>query len=457
MAVESTVPQLVDKKGGSYAAIAPKLEPKKFNKWKNRMLCYLAGMEPYYIKCIKDGIFQPKTAKGAIKPEIQWTLDERRVVVQDQHLKSIIMSCLPDDIIELVISCETAKATWTDLVHSFEDIHERFVYEENLIQRRYDTKKALITTPSNERSTEEYLRDLNIEFHERALLENSKCFIKRRNNFSSQKANENNKCFKCGKKCHFAKDFLSKTSEPSYKSSVSGLSSKGFQPKFTPKLIQFSQSSSSQVDPKIQKDYKVEYKKMKAKLALLEASPSTSQTPKTFQPKNTGLVTETFDWYEEDVSDDEEVIEVKVLMALADDKLTVERIMLAMFVEEQRLNLLSKYNKIIFQLNKCKDELLILKQAKLDAVTFQIQNTKLTKLNHALHEQLKEEKKINEKWLTSSKKVNQCISEQIPHQKKKVLGGELLTESSSKMNENENIFVPASMGYDHGMVPKSKE
>nr|GEZ67177.1 retrovirus-related Pol polyprotein from transposon TNT 1-94 [Tanacetum cinerariifolium] len=30
------------------------------------------------------------------------------------------MSCLPDDIIESVISCETAKATWTDLVHSFE-------------------------------------------------------------------------------------------------------------------------------------------------------------------------------------------------------------------------------------------------------------------------------------------------------------------------------------------------
>ncbi|GKB62367.1 hypothetical protein Tco_0918553, partial [Tanacetum coccineum] len=34
MATVSTVPQLVDKKGGSYAAIAPKLEPGKFNKWK---------------------------------------------------------------------------------------------------------------------------------------------------------------------------------------------------------------------------------------------------------------------------------------------------------------------------------------------------------------------------------------------------------------------------------------
>ncbi|GJV35407.1 hypothetical protein Tco_1407884 [Tanacetum coccineum] len=49
------------------------------------------------------------------------------------------------------------------------------------------------------------------------------------------------------------------------------------------------------------------------------------------------------------------------------------------------------------------------------------------------------------------------VFEQIPHQKKKVLGGELFTESSSKMNENENLFVPASMGYDQEMVPKTKD
>ncbi|GKC43572.1 retrovirus-related pol polyprotein from transposon TNT 1-94 [Tanacetum coccineum] len=428
------------------------------------------------------------------------------------------MSCLPDDIIESVISCEIAKATWTDLVYSFKgpsdtkenriidlkleyqnfrakpteslsqtytryktllnelandgvnlsihainvgfmnslpkkwltfsqglrnanhtqtldlaDIYGRFVYEDNLIQRRYpDTKKALITTPSttaisiaffsnnvihdfqensddevDERSNEEYLKDLDIEFHKRALLVN----LKR----------------------HFAKDCLSKTSEPSYKSPVTGYS-----------LV------------------------------------------------SKGLVAETFDWDEEEVSDDEEVTKVKVLMSLADDELSVGKnharngewidiimrkvnILLSMdedadwqnylkyinidlkFVEEKRLNLLSKYNKIVFELDKCRDELLILKQYKLDAVTFQIQNTELTKLIHALQEQLKEEKKINEKWLTSSKKVSQCISEQIPYQKKTFLGGELLTESLSKINLNENIFIPAYMHFDHEMVPKSKD
>ncbi|GJT00541.1 hypothetical protein Tco_0821710 [Tanacetum coccineum] len=120
MAAVNNVPQLVDEKGGSYAAIAPNFEPGKFNKLKKRMLCYLARMEPYYLKCIKDGPFQPKITKDDDKPESQWTTYERRVIVQDQRLKSIIMSCLPDDIIESVISCETAKATLTDLVHSFE-------------------------------------------------------------------------------------------------------------------------------------------------------------------------------------------------------------------------------------------------------------------------------------------------------------------------------------------------
>ncbi|GJZ14997.1 retrovirus-related pol polyprotein from transposon TNT 1-94 [Tanacetum coccineum] len=417
MAAVNDVPQLVDKNGGSYYAIAPKLDLKKLNKWKKRMLCYLAGMEPYYIKCIKDGPFHPKTAE--------------------------------DNIMESVIIYVSAKETWTDLVHNFEgpsdtkenrimdlkleyqtfraksteslsqtytryktllnelandgvnlskheinigfvnslfekwltfsqglrnanhtqtldlaDIYGRFVYEDNLIQRRYsDTQKALITTPSSnaistaffsnnviqdfqenfddevdERSSEESLRDLDIEFHKIALLANSKRFIK--------------------------------------------------------------EETISQV---------------KKQMKILNVT--------NMAKKNKGLVAETFDWDEKEVSDDEEVTQVKVLMALADNELTVRMIMLAMSLFKfKTLNL----------------------------------------LNHALQEPLKEEKKINEKWLTSSKRVSQCINEQIPHQKKKVLGGELFTESSSKKNENENLFIPASMGYDQEMslkltknIPKS--
>ncbi|GKB86606.1 retrovirus-related pol polyprotein from transposon TNT 1-94 [Tanacetum coccineum] len=261
------------------------------------------------------------------------------------------MSCLLDDITESVISCETTKATWSDLVHNFEgpsdtkenrimdlkleyqtfrvkptkslsqtytcyktllnelandgvnlskyeinigfvnilpekwltfsqglrnanhtqtldisDIYGRFVYEDNLIQRRYlDTKKALITTPSSTAIFTAFFSNNVIQ------------------NFQENSDDEADE-----RSSHFTKDCFSKTSEPSYKSPVTGYSlvSKGFQPKFTPKLIQSSQNSISQADPKAQKDYKAEYKRLNAKIALLEANPSSSQNPKTFQPKN---------------------------------------------------------------------------------------------------------------------------------------------------------------------------
>nr|GEZ28564.1 retrovirus-related Pol polyprotein from transposon TNT 1-94 [Tanacetum cinerariifolium] len=162
-------------------------------------------MEPYYLKCIMDGPFQPKPADGDTKPESQWTPNERKVVIQHQHLKGIIMSLRYQEnrIIDLKLEFQTFKAKSTKslsqtytcyknllnelandgvnvskheinvglvnilpekwLTYSqglrnanhtqnldLADIYERFIYEDNLIQRRYsDTKKALITTPSS--------------------------------------------------------------------------------------------------------------------------------------------------------------------------------------------------------------------------------------------------------------------------------------------------------------------
>ncbi|GKD54454.1 hypothetical protein Tco_1287841 [Tanacetum coccineum] len=102
------------------------------------MLCYLTDMEPYYITCIKDDPFQPKTVEGANKLEVQWTPDERRVVNQDQRLKIIIISCLHDDIIDLVISYETAKANGTDLDEEEVCDDEEMVQVKVLLVLAYD-------------------------------------------------------------------------------------------------------------------------------------------------------------------------------------------------------------------------------------------------------------------------------------------------------------------------------
>ncbi|GKC08168.1 hypothetical protein Tco_0999778 [Tanacetum coccineum] len=392
----------------------------------------------------------PKIADGDAKPKSQWTPDERRVVVQDQRLKSIIMSCLPNDIMESFISCFSAKETWTDLVHSFEgpsNTKENRIIDLKLEYptfRAKSTESLLQTYTRYKTLLNELANDgVNLTKHEinvgfvNSLLEKWLTFSQ-----GPRNANHNQTLDLADIYGRFVyednliqrrysdtKKALITTPSMNNYSSVS----KGFQPKFTPKIIQSSPNSNSQADLKFQKDYKAEYKKIKAKLALFEAK----------------------------VFDDEKVTQVKVLMALADDELTVGKSHARndewVDITIRKVNTLLSMDEDADCQNYLKDELLILKQSKLDAVTFQIQNTELTKLNHALQEQLKEEKKINKKWLTSSKKISQCISEQIPHQKKKVLGGELFTESSSKMNENENLFVPASMGYDQEMVPKTKD
>nr|GEU81109.1 putative reverse transcriptase domain-containing protein [Tanacetum cinerariifolium] len=115
----------------------------------------LSSTQPFYYSLTKweqqvvsepqDGPFQLKTAKGDAKSESQWTANERRMVVQDQRLESIIMSCLPDDIMETVISYVSVKETWTDLIHSFEgpsDTKENRIMDLKLKYQTFRTKST---------------------------------------------------------------------------------------------------------------------------------------------------------------------------------------------------------------------------------------------------------------------------------------------------------------------------
>ncbi|GKE03526.1 hypothetical protein Tco_1395544, partial [Tanacetum coccineum] len=66
------------------------------------------------------------------------------------------------------------------------------------------------------------------------------------------------------------------------------------------------------------KDFEAKYNKVKAKLSLLS---SVAPSSKSLMVKNKGLVVESYECDEEDVSsNDNEMTEVKVLMALVDDE-----------------------------------------------------------------------------------------------------------------------------------------
>ncbi|GKF92812.1 hypothetical protein Tco_0279531, partial [Tanacetum coccineum] len=71
------------------------------------------------------------------------------------------------------------------------------------------------------------------------------------------------------------------------------------------------------------KDFEAKYNKFKAKPALLSLSTSAS---KAATVKNKGLIAKAYEWDEEEVSlDDNEMVEVKVFIALAEENDAVSK------------------------------------------------------------------------------------------------------------------------------------
>nr|GEV84269.1 retrovirus-related Pol polyprotein from transposon TNT 1-94 [Tanacetum cinerariifolium] len=136
------------------------------------------------------------------------------------------------------------------------------------------------------------------------------------------------------------------------------------------------------------------------------SEPKCKEVEDTCESKNKGLIAETYDWDNDEVSSDEnEVTKVKALMALIDEervsvgkesarnrdwtKISMKEVhtLLEMednddrksfldylyidlnYVKEQRNNLLSKYRNLVQELTTCKEHLLVLKQSKLDLLT----------------------------------------------------------------------------------------
>ncbi|GJT22305.1 retrovirus-related pol polyprotein from transposon TNT 1-94 [Tanacetum coccineum] len=131
---------------------------------------------------------------------------------------------------------------------------------------------------------------------------------------------------------------------------------------------------------------------------------------------------------EEVSSDDNEMVEFKVPMALAEENDAISK--------EGTRN--GEWVKISMR------KVLALKQAKLDFLTMHHVNTEIHKKNKNLINELKELTAITETWLNNSNKVNQCISEQIPSQKKRILGVNQLTKDLSSSRQKDLVFVKSS-------------
>ncbi|GJR65545.1 hypothetical protein Tco_0011610 [Tanacetum coccineum] len=188
------------------------------------------------------------------------------------------MSCLPDDIMESVISCISAKETWTDLLHSFEGppyTKENRVMDLKLDYQTFRAKptKTLSQTYTRYKTLLNELANygINLSKHEINVgFVNS--LPKKWLTFSHGLRNANHTQ---------TLDLADIYGRFVYEDNL--ILKKDFYKNF-----------DDEVDERT--NYKAKYKKMKAKLALLEASPSSSQNPNTFQAKNKEVCRETFDW-----------------------------------------------------------------------------------------------------------------------------------------------------------------
>ncbi|GKC42197.1 hypothetical protein Tco_1059919, partial [Tanacetum coccineum] len=96
-----------------------------FTNWKDRFFVYLDSLEPYLLEILENGHFVPNSPLSTstnilIKPQKQWSPEDKRLANQDKRLKSIIISCLPNDVMKFVIKFTTTQSMWNDLILAHE-------------------------------------------------------------------------------------------------------------------------------------------------------------------------------------------------------------------------------------------------------------------------------------------------------------------------------------------------
>ncbi|GJT83299.1 hypothetical protein Tco_1057641 [Tanacetum coccineum] len=228
------------------------------------------------------------------------------------------MSCLQNDIMKSVISCEIAKATWTDLVHSFEgpsDTKENRIMDLKLEYQTFRAKptESLLQTYTRYKTLLNELANdgVNLSKHEINVgFVNS--LPEKWLTFSQGLRNANHT-----QTLDLADVYGSTAISTAF---------------FSNNVIQdFQENSDDKVDERSSKEYlrdlDIEFHE-RALLANLKLTGYSSML-KGFQPKFTpklssqNSISQADTKDEEEFSYDEEVTQVKVLMALADDELTV--------------------------------------------------------------------------------------------------------------------------------------
>ncbi|GJR35172.1 hypothetical protein Tco_1210856 [Tanacetum coccineum] len=307
-------------------------------------MCHIIGTEPQFENIIKNSPFIPMVA-GQRKPEGQWTADERKAANLDQHLKILSMSILPDDQMNSFINCLTAKSTWDDLILYHEGPSD--VKESRVIDLKY---KALMNELVNDGINFSKLK-INTGFIN-GLPKKWLSFCQSLRNTNHVKDFELASLFSKLKYEENLIDNIYETEKNKSLVSATPLSTAFFS---TSIVQDFQDSLDNEEDTRSSHEYlndleeeyqargllaksKRFFKKGTQRFSSAKATDQTEchkcgkkghfakDSSKASMVKNKGLIAKAYEWDEEEVSsDDNEMVEVKVLMALAEDNDAVSK------------------------------------------------------------------------------------------------------------------------------------
>ncbi|GKA41118.1 hypothetical protein Tco_0733711 [Tanacetum coccineum] len=155
---DENLPQLLDSRGGSHVINVPAFDKEDFTSWKVRFLVFLDGLEPYLLKNLEDGPFVPMSSLYTTENPLPKPL----------RLKFNAFKSLEG---------EKVNGTFTTLKCLLNDLENNGVtIPQADVNATFDSDSDV---KEDQRSNNEFLADLNAEFHERALLANKKRFYKR--------------------------------------------------------------------------------------------------------------------------------------------------------------------------------------------------------------------------------------------------------------------------------------
>nr|GEV84270.1 retrovirus-related Pol polyprotein from transposon TNT 1-94 [Tanacetum cinerariifolium] len=320
------------------------------------------------------------------------------------------MFALPNDQMNYVINCLIAKSTWDDLILYHEepsDVKESRVMDLKLCYNTFKFKegesltqtftryKALMNELVND-GIKLSMIEINTDFIN-VLPKKWLAFCVSLRNTNHVKESELASLFGKLKYEENLIDNIYETDKEKTLVSATPLSTAFLS---TSIIQDFQDSPDDEEDTRSNHEYMNDLEEEYQTTALLAKSKrfykkgSSASSPKSSSGKNKGLITETYEWDKEEVSSDEnEAIEVKDLMEL---------------VNEERVS-------------------------------------------------VSKESASNETWLNSSNKVNHCIIEQIPTQRKKTLGINKLTEDTSSSGPKDPVFVKSSVDNSEVSITSSNK